>query len=76
MFNQHAIVISHGVLGILAWVIFFPLGSVLVRLLSGPSTWKVHAYIQLFAMAMFTAAVGLGLQMAKRFRLVGKTPIY
>ncbi|KAF2736340.1 hypothetical protein EJ04DRAFT_533729 [Polyplosphaeria fusca] len=53
--------IAHGVLASLAFVIFFPLGAIMIRIASFPGLWWVHGLFQVFAYALFTAAVGLGI---------------
>lgn len=58
-------VVTHAILASLAWVIFFPLGSILMRLLSGRYAFRVHAYIQLLGIILYTAAVGTGIWMGR-----------
>jgi len=52
---------AHGILGSAAWVIFFPLGAILLRVLKGRAAVYTHAAIQLFALALATSAFGSGL---------------
>jgi len=59
------VVMAHAVLGILAWVIFFPLGAVLVRLIKSPAAARIHGYVQVFALVLFIAGAGMGIWMAK-----------
>ncbi|KAK5226945.1 hypothetical protein LTR99_005074 [Exophiala xenobiotica] len=61
----HKIVVAHAVLASLSWVIFFPLGAVLMRTMSSPNTIWVHAAIRGFTTIVFTAAVGMGIWMAR-----------
>lgn len=58
-------VVAHAILASLAWVIFFPLGSILMRLLSGKVAFRVHAYIQLFGILLYVAGVGTGIWISK-----------
>jgi hypothetical protein len=53
-------IVAHGVLAALAFVIFFPMGSILIRLASFPGLWIVHGIFQIFAYLIYTAAFGLG----------------
>ncbi|KAF2266425.1 hypothetical protein CC78DRAFT_531546 [Lojkania enalia] len=58
--DREKIVIAHGVLASLAFVVFFPLGSILIRLGSFPGLWLVHGLFQIFAYMVYIAAFGLG----------------
>jgi len=62
--NYNQIRTAHAVLGSLAWVIFFPLGAIIIRFLSSPHAWLIHAFINVFAWAMFIVAAGLGIWMS------------
>jgi len=62
-YNQ--VKIAHAVLGSLAWVIFFPLGAILVRLLKPPYAVRVHGTIQIFAYSLLIAGAGMGIWMAR-----------
>ncbi|KIW93479.1 uncharacterized protein Z519_06084 [Cladophialophora bantiana CBS 173.52] len=61
----HKVVIAHAALASVSWVIFFPLGAVLMRLLAGQKTTRIHAAIQVFATTIYTASVGMGIWMAQ-----------
>jgi len=63
--NYQKVVIAHAVMGILAWVIFFPLGAVLIRLIKSPSAARTHGFVQVFAYSLFIAGAGMGIWMAK-----------
>lgn len=63
--NYDSIKMAHAILACVAWVVFFPLGSIMIRILSSPKTWLVHALMQTFAYSLFIVAVGLGIWMAK-----------
>ncbi|ORY13387.1 hypothetical protein BCR34DRAFT_599924 [Clohesyomyces aquaticus] len=58
--DREKILIAHGVLAALAFVIFFPIGSILIRLASFPGVWLVHGLFQLFAYLVYIAAFGIG----------------
>lgn len=58
--DRQKILIAHGVLASLAFVILFPVGSILIRLGSFPGVWLVHGLFQIFAYAVYIAAFGLG----------------
>jgi len=62
--NYVTIRTTHAVLGILAWVVFFPAGAVVLRVLSGPRTWLVHACVMMFAWGLFIVNAGLGIWLA------------
>ncbi|KAI9872543.1 MAG: hypothetical protein M1830_001493 [Pleopsidium flavum] len=61
---EHRMVIAHGVLMSLAFLIFFPLGALTIRLLSFAGTVWVHAGAQVFAYSMALAAFGIGIWIA------------
>ncbi|CAI6336616.1 unnamed protein product [Periconia digitata] len=57
--------IAHGVLASLAFVIFFPMGSILIRLGSFRGLWIVHGLFQIFAYIVYIAAFGLGIYIVR-----------
>jgi hypothetical protein len=61
--NFDTVTTAHSILGCLAWVIFFPLGAVTLRLLNSPKAWFVHAVIQLFAYLLVVVNTGTGIWM-------------
>jgi hypothetical protein len=63
MGNRSKILIAHGVLAALAFVIFFPVGAILIRLGSFRGVWLVHGIFQLFAYIVYIVAFGLGIYM-------------
>ncbi|GAM89040.1 hypothetical protein ANO11243_070740 [Dothideomycetidae sp. 11243] len=63
--NYDAVKTAHASLAILAWTVFFPLGGIVIRVLSSPRAWLVHGLLQLFSYAMFTTAVGMGIWMTQ-----------
>ncbi|KAF2873974.1 hypothetical protein BDV95DRAFT_317660 [Massariosphaeria phaeospora] len=59
--DRQKFLIAHGVLAALAFVVFFPLGSILIRLGSFRGAWIVHASFQIFAYTLYIAAFGIGI---------------
>jgi hypothetical protein len=58
--SRQKVVIAHGVLAALAFVILFPAGSILIRLASFSGLWWVHGAFQIFAYMIYVAAFGAG----------------
>lgn len=54
---------AHAVLSLLAFGLFFPLGSILIRTSSLRATTWLHACWQLFTLAMAASTVGIGIRM-------------
>ena len=48
-------------LAAIAWVVIFPLGSIVLRTVHSKGAWKLHAAVQLIAMMTFITAVGIGI---------------
>ncbi|KAF2194437.1 hypothetical protein K469DRAFT_127363 [Zopfia rhizophila CBS 207.26] len=61
--SRQKILIAHGVLAALAFVIFFPIGAIIIRLASFPGVWLVHGLFQIFAYLVYIAAFGIGVWM-------------
>jgi hypothetical protein len=61
--SRQTILIAHGVLAALAFVLLFPAGAILIRLGSFRSVWLVHGIFQLFAYIVYIVAFGLGVWM-------------
>lgn len=64
--SRQKVLIAHGVLASLAFVLLFPIGSILVRLSSFRGVWLIHGLFQLFAYLVYTAAVGIGIWLASQ----------
>lgn len=64
------ILIAHGVLASLAFVILFPAGAIAIRLASFPGVVWLHAAFQIFAYLVYIAAFGLGVYMATQMNLL------
>lgn len=63
--HYHKVVIAHGVMASLAWVIIFPSGSIFMRVLPNGYAFKVHAFFQSFGIILYIAAVGMGIWMGR-----------
>lgn len=68
--NTRTMLIAHGVLASLAFVILFPAGAIAVRLASFPGIVWVHAAFQVFAFVVYIAAFGLGVYIATQNKLL------
>lgn len=62
----------HASLAVLAWAFFFPLGSILLRLIDSKNAIWVHAGIQGFATLIYIVAVGTGIHLAEKYRVVSE----
>lgn len=65
MSGRQKILIAHGVLASLAFVIFFPLGSILIRLGSFRGLWLIHGLFQIFAYVIYVVAFGIGIYIVR-----------
>lgn len=65
--------IAHGVLASLAFVILFPMGSIAIRLASFPGIIWIHAAFQIFAYIIYIAGFGLGVYLAKDLKLMSQS---
>jgi hypothetical protein len=68
--NQRSMLIAHGVLASLAFVILFPAGSIAIRLASFPGVVWLHAAFQVFAYLVYIAAFGLGVYLARGLKVL------
>lgn len=68
--NQRSMLIAHGVLASLAFVILFPSGSIAIRLASFPGIVWLHAAFQVFAYLVYIAAFGLGVYLATQLNVL------
>lgn len=62
--------IAHGVLASLAFVILFPAGAIAIRLASFPGVVWVHGAFQVFAFLVYVAAFGLGVYLATEMNML------
>ncbi|KAH9861239.1 hypothetical protein IAQ61_010976 [Plenodomus lingam] len=68
--NRKTMVIAHGVLASLAFVILFPAGAIAIRLASFPGVIWLHAAFQALAYLVYIAGVGLGVYLATEMDLL------
>ncbi|ROW07461.1 hypothetical protein VPNG_07131 [Cytospora leucostoma] len=61
----------HGILACLAFVILFPLGAILLRLIPGRWSFHAHWVVQMLALVLYIAAFALGVAMVRGIRLPG-----
>lgn len=61
-------VIAHGVVMGLSFALLFPLGAILIRLLSFSGLVWFHAGLQILALALAIAGMGLGIYIVSEFR--------
>lgn len=62
--------IAHGVLASLAFVILFPAGAIAIRLASFPGVVWFHAIFQMLAYLIYIAAFGLGVYIAMQMEML------
>ncbi|KAL9045944.1 MAG: hypothetical protein Q9206_007198, partial [Seirophora lacunosa] len=62
--SRQRIVIAHGVIMSLAWVIVFPLGAIIIRALSSRNTIHIHSSTQTFAYLLALIGTALGIYIA------------
>lgn len=70
--KAEAIRLAHGVIACLAFVIFFPLGAIFMRILPGRLSIIMHALFQLFAYVLYIIAFALGCWMASTLKFGGR----
>ena len=58
------IVLAHGVIACLAFVAFFPLGGILIRVASFTGLIWIHAALQSFGFLLYIVAFGMGVYLA------------
>jgi len=63
----------HGILGAVAFLAVFPLGSVIIRIIPGRFTIWIHALVQMCGYAANIACVGLGIYLTKVVNIRGVT---
>lgn len=71
--KANSIMIAHGVMAALAFVILFPVGGIMIRLLSFPGLVWVHAVFQAVAYLVYIIAFGLGIYLATQLEYVSFT---
>jgi hypothetical protein len=74
MFSKHnkleSKIIAHAVLASLAFLGFFPVGAISIRLFSFPGVVWFHTFCQISGQILFTIAFALGVDLAQEFRYV------
>ena len=68
-----AILVAHGVMASAAFVVLFPLGAVLVRLLHFRTLVWIHAAVQIFSYLVYAAGAGIGIWLAIEIDEVDQT---
>ncbi|KAJ8117537.1 hypothetical protein OPT61_g1295 [Boeremia exigua] len=68
--QRRTMLIAHGVLASLAFVILFPAGAIAIRLGSFPGVVWLHAAFQIFAYLVYIAAFGLGVYIASQMEML------
>jgi hypothetical protein len=63
MSQSQKVLIAHGVLASLAFVLLFPIGSIIIRLGSFRGLWIAHGLFQIFAYLIYIVAFGIGVWM-------------
>lgn len=63
--NRREMLIAHGVLASLAFVILFPIGGIAIRLVSMSGIAWLHGAFQILGYAVYIAGAGLGIYLAK-----------
>jgi hypothetical protein len=64
--NRTAILLCHGILASVAFLVLFPAGAIVMRLGNFKGLVWIHAGIQVFAWVVFVVAFGLGLWYGKQ----------
>ena len=72
--RETKMLIAHGVMAALAFVILFPVGAISIRLLNFPGLLWFHAAFQAFAYLVFLVAFGLGVSIANTKGVVSINP--
>jgi hypothetical protein len=59
----------HGGLAALAFVAFFPIGSILMRVVPGRHAWLVHGITQVLGYCVYVAAAALGIHLVQMVKI-------
>lgn len=65
------VLVAHGVLAALAFVVIFPTGAISIRLMNFPGLVWFHAILQGLGYLLFVVAFGMGIWLATNLRYVG-----
>ncbi|KAI1100573.1 hypothetical protein F4804DRAFT_318570 [Jackrogersella minutella] len=60
---------AHGVIAALCFVILFPAGAILMRIIPGRHAWLVHAIFQSIAYILYVAAAALGIRLTQMVKI-------
>ncbi|KAI1659709.1 hypothetical protein F4813DRAFT_351707 [Daldinia decipiens] len=60
---------AHGIIAALCFVVIFPIGAILVRLLPSRHTWIIHAATQVIGFVLYIAAAALGIHLIEMVRI-------
>ncbi|KAI1372653.1 hypothetical protein F4677DRAFT_244873 [Hypoxylon crocopeplum] len=60
---------AHGVIAALCFVVLFPVGAILVRIVPSRHAWLAHAVTQCVTFVLYIAAAGLGLHLVNTVRI-------
>ncbi|KAK3061934.1 hypothetical protein LTS18_005150, partial [Coniosporium uncinatum] len=63
--------LAHGVLAALAFVVLFPVGGIIIRVVPSKAAIWIHAGFQVLAYLIYTAAFGLGVWMVREIQFPG-----
>lgn len=72
--TMNSVLIAHAVLACLAWVLFFPMGGILLRLPAKSShSLRGHVICQLLTYILYLVAAGLGIWLVQRMSYNGSS---
>ena len=71
--HAHNVVIAHAAMASLAFVLLFPVGAIVMRLLNLAGLVWLHAAIQILAYIIYIAAFGMGIWIARSKDLVSES---
>lgn len=74
--KQQRILVAHGVLASLAFLILFPFGAISMRLMSFPGLVAFHAIFQGLSYLVYLVAFGMGVWMASQMEYVSSSSIH
>ena len=73
--KQQRILVAHGVLAALAFLILFPFGAISIRLMSFPNLVAFHAVFQGLSYLVYLVAFGMGVWMASQLGYVSSSSV-
>ncbi|KAI0854146.1 hypothetical protein F5Y00DRAFT_256644 [Daldinia vernicosa] len=60
---------AHGIIAALCFVVIFPIGAILMRVLPSRHTWIIHAATQIVGFVLYIAAAALGIHLIEMVRI-------